>query len=84
MEDFLRRPNLDPGEWMDLSGCFLLRRRLALVRGQADIAQAWELRWRELLHKSAEKYPDYFVFKEHLSNADFLLADGVPSARQMP
>jgi tetratricopeptide (TPR) repeat protein len=84
IEDYLQRPNLDPGEWTDLSGCFLLRRRLALVRGQWDVAQAWELRWRELLHKSAEKYPDYFVFREHLNNADSLFAEGARPVRQMP
>lgn len=84
VEDFLQRPELDPGEWMDLSGCFLLRRSLALARDQPDVALAWELRWRELLHKSAEKYPDYFVFKENLNNADLVLAQGLPATRNSP
>lgn len=74
LEDFLQRPDRDPGEWMDLAGCWLLRRRVALGRGDSSAAQMWQDRWRELLETSVAQYPDYHVFAEQLRNAETILA----------
>lgn len=75
IEDFLKRPDLDPLELMDLAGCQLLMRKIALHRGDQATAATWVERLRTLIETSAEKYPDLFAFFDFRDRLDQILAN---------
>ncbi len=73
VESYMQRPDFDPPELMDLAGCQLLQRRIALYRGDEATAEAWAEQYRTLLKTSAKKYPDHYVFAESLANSEEVL-----------
>ncbi len=75
IEEFLQRPDLDPLELMDMAGCQLLMRKIALHRGDQATAATWAERLRTLIETSAEKYPDLFAFSEFRDRLHQILAN---------
>lgn len=68
-EQFLKRPDLDPGELMDWAGCLSTAIRLETAKGDLAKAREFSDQWINFVNKCLRDYPEYHVFQEMLDRA---------------
>lgn len=75
--EFLTRPDLDPGEYMDWTNCLRFAGELEQKKGNPEKAADYADQLKKYLGEKAAEYPDYHVFRNELQQLNKLAAEGV-------